>query len=198
MTYENTNNMKQIKIISDQIADIYLQSICEQDASKEYVQWLNDPKVNQYLETRFQEQTFQSIVEFIQSIISNTNEHLFTIRLKENDQHIGNIKIGPIKVHHNIGEVSLFIGNKNYWGKGIATQAIQLITRYSIENLYLRKLSAGAYIQNKGSTQAFIKSGYTIDAVLKNHFIFNNSPCDLVQVCFFNQQLIKLPKIKIL
>jgi len=189
--------MKQIKIMSDQTADIYLQSISKQDASDEYVQWLNDSDVNQYLETRFKQQTLQSITEFIQSTVNNANEHLFTIRLKENNQHIGNIKVGPVKHEHNIADISLFIGNKNYWGKGIATQAIQLITRYSIEHLHLRKLSAGAYFQNKGSTQAFIKSGYTQDAILKNHFIFNDMPCDSVQVCFFKDQLFQLPKIKI-
>lgn len=184
-----------MKIISAQLPTIYLQSISEQDASEQYVNWLNDPLVSQYLETRLQHQNLSTIINFIRDVIANPNEHLFTIRLKSNNQHIGNIKIGAINSNHNIGEVSLFIGDKNWWGKGIAKQAIQLISRYSIETLKLRKLSAGAYRPNKGSTLAFINSGYIEDAILAEHFLLNGQPCDLIKVCFFEHQLKQLPKI---
>lgn len=186
-----------MKIISAQLPTIYLQSISEQDASEQYVSWLNDPLVNQYLETRLNHQDLDTIINFIRDVIANPNEHLFTIRLKSNNQHIGNIKVGAINSSHNIGEVSLFIGDKDSWGKGIAKQAIQLISRYSIEILKLRKLSAGAYRPNKGSTFAFINSGYIEDCVLTDHYLMNGQPCDLVKVCFFEQQLTQLPKITI-
>jgi len=186
-----------MKITSEQLPTIYLQSISEQDTSEQYVSWLNDPLVNQYLETRFQTQNLATILNFIQGIIATPNEHLFTIRLKSNNQHIGNIKVGPINSIHNVADVSLFIGDKNWWGKGIAKQAIQLISRYSIKTLKLRKLSAGAYRPNKGSTIAFINSGYIEDAILADHFLLNGQPCDLVKVCFFEQQLNQLPQITI-
>ncbi|QBG35222.1 GNAT family N-acetyltransferase [Litorilituus sediminis] len=189
---------KQIKITSNAIADVYLQTISENDASDEYVQWLNDPLVNQYLETRFYQQDLASVIGFIKGILENPNEHLFTIRLKSNDKHIGNIKIGPINPHHNIGDVSLFIGDKDSWGKGIATQAIALISQYSFEQLKLRKLCAGAYKANVGSTKAFLKAGYVSDGVLANHYTFNGKPCDLVQVCLFNNQADKIVQIDVI
>lgn len=186
-----------MRIISSQIPTIYLQSISEQDASEEYVSWLNEPLVNQYLETRHQPQSLETVTSFLQTILKNPNEHLFTIRLQSNDQHIGNIKVGSINNTHRVGEVSLFIGDKNSWGKGIAKQAIQLISRYGIETLNLRKLSAGAYLPNKGSTFAFINSGYFEDAVLTEHFLLNDQPCDLVKVSFLEDQLDQLPPISL-
>jgi len=186
-----------MKIVSAQLPTIYLQSISEQDASEQYVSWLNDPLVNQYLETRFHDQNLSTVISFISDVIANPNEHLFTIRLKSNNQHIGNIKVGLINNIHNVGDISLFIGDKSHWGKGIAKQAIQLISRYSIEVLNLRKLSAGAYLPNKGSTVAFIKSGYIEDCRLTEHYLINGLPCDLVKVCFFDKQLNQLPQITI-
>lgn len=184
-----------IKILSEQLPTVYLQSISIEDASDEYVHWLQDPQVNQYLETRFHHQNLSTITDFIKAIIANPNEHLFAIRLTETDQHIGNIKIGAIKPQHKTGEVSLFIGDKKSWGKGIASQAIQLISRYSIEQLKLRKLSAGAYKPNIASTKAFLKVGYQSDGTLSEHFLLNGQPCDSVQVCIFEHQLEQLPKI---
>lgn len=190
--------MNLIKISSEKTPLVYLQSITEQDATDEYVQWLNDPLINQYLETRFNLQNLSTVIDFIRKTIETPNEHLFTIRLKKNNKHVGNIKIGGISVHHNIGDVSLFIGDKSVWGKGIARQAIQLISRFSLEYLKLRKLSASAYKPNIASTKAFIRSGYVHDSVLRDHFIFKGQPCDLVSVCFFEQQLAQLPEIILL
>lgn len=190
-------NNKKTTVISEELPLIYLQSIEEDDVSDEYVKWLNDPIINQYLETRHSTQDLQSILAYVLHIQADPNEHLFTIRLKENNKHVGNIKVGNINTHYNIAEISLFIGDKTVWGKGIATQAIQLISSFSIKKLKLRKLSAGAYEQNVASTKAFLNAGYTRDGVLRDHYIFKNQPCDLVQVCFFQEQVDQLPIIKI-
>jgi RimJ/RimL family protein N-acetyltransferase len=177
-----------IQISSDQLPLIYLQTINKQDANDEYVQWLNDPQVNQYLETRFYQQDLQSVSAFIANIIATPNEHLFTIRLKDNDQHIGNIKIGGINKHHGVGYISLFIGDKTVWGKGYAKQAIQLVSDYAFNTLQLRKLSARAYQPNIGSTKAFLSAGYKHDGIFKDHFMLHGKACDLIQVCLFKSE----------
>jgi len=191
------SDIKLKRISSQSIPSIYLQAIDQTDANETYVQWLNDPLINQYLETRFHLQNLENVLTFINDMIAAPNEHLFTIRLTGTDQHIGNIKVGGIKPEHGIGDVSLFIGEKNAWGKGIACQAIKLISRYSFEQLNLRKLCAGAYKPNVASTKAFLNAGYQEDGVLTKHYTLNNQPCDLVQVCLFEHELNVLPKISI-
>lgn len=170
------------------LPDIYLQTIQLDDVNNTYVDWLNDPQINQYLETRFEQQTLALVTTFVDSMIANKNEHLFTIRTTSNNKHIGNIKLGAINNTHSVGYVSLFIGDKNAWGKGFACQAIKLISEYGFDTLKLRKLSAGAYKPNIASTKAFLKAGYNYDGTLKNHYLLGDKPCDLVQVCLFSSQ----------
>ncbi len=186
-----------MKISSSKIPELSLQSINIGDASHMYVEWLNDPLINQYLETRFYKQDMRSVKHFITAMIDNTNEHLFTIRQSTNNNHVGNIKIGAINTTHNIGEVSLFIGDKGVWGKGFATKSIQLISRYAFEVLNIRKLSAGAYKPNVASTKAFLKAGYNSEGILTDHYLLNGQPCDLVKVCLFDKQITRLPAITI-
>jgi len=187
-----------ISIVSEQVSLIYLHSINEADANEEYVNWLNNREINQYLETRFSLQCLESVLAFIQKSIATPNEYLFTIRLIGSNKHIGNIKIGSIKAQHSIGDVSLFIGDKSSWGKGIASQAIQLISKFSFEHLNLRKLCAGAYKPNIGSTKAFLKAGYSEDAILTSHYLLNNKPCDLVQVFMLKEKTKALPNINLM
>lgn len=177
------------KITSNEVKDIFLQSISLDDANENYVAWLNDPLVNQYLETRYSEQDLNSVKGYISANLNNPLEQLFTIRTN-NNKHIGNIKVGNINKTHNIAQVSLFIGEKESWGKGYAYQAIRLISQYAFDILSLRKLTAAAYFNNIASTKAFLKAGYKIECRLKNHYILNGEACDIIQVAMFKNDIV--------
>lgn len=173
-------------ISNSDLKDIYLQEISIEDVNSTYVDWLNDPEVNQYLETRFQKQTIESVKSYVHSTIKNKNEHLFTIRNSKNKHHIGNIKVGGIIPHHGMAFVSLFIGDKSSWNKGYANQAIKLICKYSFNTLGLRKISAGIYQPNNTSLKTFLNAGFKHDCIFKEHYVFKGTPCDLIFVSLFN------------
>ena len=121
---------------------IYLRRLTEDDASEDYVRWMNDPEVNQYLESRFCTHTIESTKAFIRSV-TNDNNYQFGIFIKETGKHIGNIKIGSINHYHRYADIGFLIGEKTYWGKGIATEAIKLATDFAFKSLKLHKLWGG-------------------------------------------------------
>lgn len=161
---------------------LFLRNVTLDDVNDTYYQWLNDPQVNQFLETRFVVQSKTKIAEFVTSKEESTNEILLAICDKNNKLHIGNIKIGPINWHHRRAEISLVIGNKNYWGKGVASQAIQLVSEFSFQVLNLNKLMAGAYKNNIGSIKAFQKCGYKIEGEVEDYVLVNNKGVSLIKV----------------
>ena len=154
---------------------IYLREVRDSDVNDNYYNWLNDPSVNQFLETRFMPRSHKNISGFVQYMDGKSDEVLFAICVKDNDKHIGNIKIGPINWIHRFADISLLIGDKDYWGKGIATEAIKLVTTFGFKQLNLHKIKAGCYVDNIGSKNAFLKAGYTLEATLKKHFFANGS-----------------------
>lgn len=158
---------------------IYLRKISETDVNEKYLGWLNDSEINKYLETRWGKQTFQSILEFVKSKFNSDNEPLFAICTLEGN-HIGNIKLGPINPNHKSADVSLFIGEKEFWGKGYATEAITLITDYGFKTLNLNKLKAGAYAENLGSVNAFKKCGYLQEGLLRKQVISGEKLTDII------------------
>ncbi|MGB0936179.1 MAG: GNAT family N-acetyltransferase [Colwellia sp.] len=161
---------------------IYLRNVGLQDVNDNYYNWLNDPEVNQFLETRFVVQSKEKIAEFVKCKEDSNSEILLAICDKDNHLHIGNIKIGPINWYHRRADISLFIGDKNYWGKGVATQAIQLVSQFSFQVLNLNKLMAGAYKNNKGSIKAFQRCGYQIEGNVEDYALVNNKGVSLIQL----------------
>lgn len=162
--------------------NIYLRNVCLEDVNDSYYQWLNDPQVNQFLETRFVVQSKEKIAEFVTSKDGNANEILLAICDKKHKLHIGNIKLGPINWHHRRAEISLLIGNKSYWGKGIATQAIELVSQFAFQTLNLNKLMAGAYKANLGSIKAFQHCGFKIEGEVEDYALVNNKGISVIKM----------------
>lgn len=156
---------------------IYLRRLTEDDASDDYVRWMNDPEINQYLESRFYTQTKESTKAFIRSVTNDSN-YQFGIFVNETGKHIGNIKIGSINLYHKFADIGFLIGEKEYWGKGIATEAIKLATDFAFNTLGLHKLWGGAYAPNIGSIKAFIKNGYQQEGVKKSQYLSNGEYVD--------------------
>ena len=120
------------------------------DLTQRYVDWLNDPEVNQFLETRLSIQTLENVRQYWIDVSNDQSSYWFAI-CDNKGLHIGNIKVGDICWPHKRGEISLFIGDKSYWGKGYAGEAIQALTQWVFEELKLHKLTAWIYEHNAAS-----------------------------------------------
>ena len=152
---------------------IYLREVRITDVNENYYKWLNDSAVNQYLETRYVPQSLENIKNYVEKMDGNPDEIFLAICFKENDQHIGNIKLGPINWIHRFADISLLVGEKSYWGKGIATEAIKILVKFGFDVLNLHKLKAGCYSNNIGSSKAFTKVGFVQEGLLTKQWIVN-------------------------
>lgn len=148
---------------------IYLREVRPCDVNDDYYRWLNDPEVGRYLETRFKPNSPDRIAAYVREVEEKSDQVFMAIIVKRGKQHIGNIKIGPINWYHRLSDVSILIGEKDYWGKGYGTEAIQLIVGYAFNVLNLHKLSAGAYAGNIGSIRAFEKANFLREGLRKKH-----------------------------
>lgn len=146
-----------------------------------YVGWLNDPLVNQYLESRFAVHDVAGVQEFVAAQLVSEHSLFLGIRSAALDgRHVGNIKLGPIDRHHGLGELGIMIGDRAAWGRGLATAAIAQLATIAREEMGLRKLSAGCYAGNEGSARAFVKAGFVLEGRRPAHFIVEHRPEDLV------------------
>ena len=147
---------------------IYLREVREEDVGDTYYAWMNDKEINQFMETRFFPQGMEALLAYVKAHGQKADEPWFAICLQQDDRHIGNIKLGPINYYHRTADVSYFIGEKDCWGKGLATEAIGLVVRFAFEVLALCKLNAGTYAGNVGSQKALEKNGFLREGVFVN------------------------------
>ena len=164
---------------------IWLRPLTEDDVGEDYLGWMQNPLVNQYLESREQGHTLDTLREFVRTMNASLRDHLYGIFSIESGDHIGNIKVGSVRQQHRSADLGLIIGPRSAWGKGYGTEAISLATRYAFEELDLNKLWAGMYSENMGCYLAFIKAGYREVGRFRRHILFKGRFIDsiLVEKC---------------
>jgi RimJ/RimL family protein N-acetyltransferase len=136
--------------------------------TKQWVKWLNDKEITKFSEQRLKKHTVKSQKKFLLGKIKAENSKLFQIFYK--NQFVGLVELGFIDRFHKICEVMYFLGNKNYWGKKIATTAVSLAIKYAFKNLGMHKVYAGTYGKNKSSQKVLKNNNFKLVGVMKNHF----------------------------
>ena len=151
---------------------INLVRLTSDKVTKEYVGWLNDSRVNEFLECRHSVHTINSVKTYVEELSQeNSSEMLFGIYIQEHKKHIGNIKIGPVNWLHRHATIGLMIGDTEFWGKGFGSRSIQLLSEFASNQLGLLSLNAGCYEANQGSFKAFLKAGWESAGRIKSHWI---------------------------
>ena len=75
-------------------------------------------------------------------------------------------------------EIGYWVGQP-YWGKGIATQALQAMTQMAFENLSFRRLVAPVLSPNIKSMKVLEKCGYKLEGILRAEVHKNNAFYDI-------------------
>jgi ribosomal-protein-alanine N-acetyltransferase len=144
---------------------IYLRKIVPFDVNANYHRWLNDETVTEYLEIRHTRRTLKDLREYVSGVIARKDDAFFAICLSDTGKHIGNIKLGPINKDHRFAHIGFLIGEREFWGMGYATEAVEIVTRYAFETLKLHKVLAGCYANNEASLRVFKKNGFKKEGV---------------------------------
>lgn len=174
---------KKIKIVGQ---NIFLKNLSQINATNKYCNWLNDPEVNKYLETR--SATITQLKKYIREKNKNPNCLFLGIFLKGNNKHIGNIKLEPIDLKNLKATLGILIGDKNYWGKGIGREAIRLLLDYASQKLNLKEINLGVISENKRAIAFFKKAGFKIHHIEKEQIQHNEKTFDKIIMVIKNEK----------
>jgi len=76
-------------------------------------------------------------------------------------------------VYQKSAEIGYWIGEP-FWGNGIATKAVKLITEYGFNKLDLNRIFTGVFEHNRASMTVLEKNGYEKEGIFKNAIIKND------------------------
>jgi ribosomal-protein-alanine N-acetyltransferase len=122
---------------------IHLRALEEADLNSEYLQWLNDEEVCQFNSHAVFPNTQKKMKAYYDSLHNQNTNIVFAIVYSETNRHIGNVSLQNINWISRSGEFAILLGAKQYWGKGIARQAMTLVMQYGFKRLNLHRIYCG-------------------------------------------------------
>jgi RimJ/RimL family protein N-acetyltransferase len=128
-----------------------------EDDAEHFVRWFADMEVTRFLGSRMAV-TLQQEHEYLKKIGESKNDVWWVIEAES--KAIGSTGIHGINWLDANGTTGIVIGEKDRWGKGYATEAMRLRTRYAFRELNLHKLLTEAETDNEASRKALEHNGY--------------------------------------
>ena len=123
--------------------------------------WRNDPEVFKHTGTVYSNEiTLETELNWIKNVIAREDDYRCAIIV--DNVYVGNIYLTNIK--NCEGEYHIFIGNKEYWGKGIASEASKLIIQYGFECLRLKSIFLNVKKENIIAIKLYKNLGFIIES----------------------------------
>lgn len=121
------------------------------------VKWRNDPDVFRYTGNVYDHViTLDSEIEWIKRVIANPVDYRCAIIAE--GVYVGNIYLTDIR--EGKANYHIFIGDKRFWGKGVAKEASMLIIQHGFETLQLHEINLKVKKQNTRAYSLYKRLGF--------------------------------------
>jgi len=148
---------------------LILKPLNKEFLSQNYVTWMNDKDVNRYLESGG-DYTLEKLNDYLKEVERNP-KYFWAITTKLSSKHIGNIKIDPINYDDLRGEYGILIGDKNFWGMGLAEESSIVVLNFCFKVLKLNQIELGVLAENSRAISLYKKIGFSFKEI-KNKNIY--------------------------
>ena len=131
------------------------------------VRWINDPDVYQFLGYEVPLGVSQTEAWFHKAA-GDASRRDFVIETLDGEA-IGLVGLTGVDMRHRTAEIYIAIGNKDYWGKGVARQAEGLTIRWAFDWLGLERIWSHSDTGNAASMVMMKGLGFTFEGTLRGH-----------------------------
>lgn len=145
--------------------NIYLRPLQIEDAHTSY-KWRNDPQVWTYTAFVPTNKITKDIeLKWLDDVLKRENEKRYAVCVSRTNEYIGNVQL--INIENNIGEFTIFIGEKKYWGKGIGHEATKQMLELAFTELNFSSVYLYVHPDNITAIRCYQRAGFKFSSQSK-------------------------------
>ena len=123
--------------------------------------------------------TVSDAKDFISAMLTADKNITFAWAITVDDTAIGSIGVfRKDNVHRLTAEMGYYIAEE-YWGKGIAAEAVRQVCTYLFENTDIVRIFAEPYDSNTGSCRVLEKANFVYEGTLRKNAFKNGQFLDM-------------------
>lgn len=160
---------------------ISLSGLSEDDLLEDapYYRWMNDLSLDFHSErSRFPNHPKRHRQYFNLSAETGSLV-LMGIFDNESGRHIGNVSFKNLNWHSRRGLIGYIVGEEDFLGKGVATEAVGMFLLYGFQKLNLNRVHTTAALDNVGSIKVLERNGFQQEGTMRQHIINGDRKIDV-------------------
>jgi len=161
--------------------------------AKDVFEYASDPEVAKYVtwETHKSIEDSINLIKFTHERYEKKEGIIWGIVYKENNKVIGTCDILPVTKHFR-SEIAYALA-RNYWGKGLMTEAVKEVIRFGFERMNLNRIQAMCIPENIGSYRVMEKVGMKYEGLIREYLYIKGKFQDLklysiLRIEYFDQK----------
>jgi len=155
-------------------------------------EWLNDSEVTELLFQGLRPSNLETMTEQWEQLQRSENDVVFAVCDRESAAFLGTTGLYGINWVMRTAEFRVFIGNKEFWNRGIGTECTKLMVVYGFEKLNLNKVWLGVNAENKAGVRAYEKAGMVREGILRQEQYRNFRYYDAIRMSLLRSEYEKL------
>lgn len=170
---------------------VRLRDVREEDLALDY-RYINDPEVALNKRSGIPyPTTFQKEQEWYESLKKNKDTYDFAIEALDEKLYIGGCGIYEIDWNNGVCEVGIYIGDKNFRGKGYGTEAMKLLLDFIYEQTNLNKVQLEVFSFNQRAICSYKKCGFVVEGRIRQRIFRNGEYHDKVIMGLLREEYTK-------
>ena len=138
----------------------FLRPLTVDDATARYSSWFDEPASLKYITAAQSDHGVESLQAFIRERDGRDDVLFLGIFVRDGCEHIGNIKLEPLDLAHGYAVMGVFIGEREWRGKGVAAEVIQHLGAWLQQTWGIREILLGVAKDNHAAIGAYEKAGF--------------------------------------
>lgn len=137
----------------------------------------------------------KKVKEWIEKDLDQNDPDLywFLIHTLADDRLIGEIGLDKPQWNHGEAYVGISIGEREYWGKGYGTDAMDVILRYAFQELNLQRVTLNVFDYNPRAIRSYEKAGFKHEGRVRQRLLRENRRWDLVHMGILREEWEETP-----
>jgi len=159
---------------------------------KQAQNYINDPEVKRLLHPGIPYlYTFEDEQRWYDNLSATKDVYSFAIETLEENNYIGGCGINNVDWKNRVAVVGIFIGDKNYWGKGYGTDAMKVLISFIFDQMNINKIKLHVFSFNTRAIKSYEKCGFKQEGILRQEIYRDGKYVDEIVMGLLKEEYVK-------
>ena len=163
---------------------VRLSAFDHEEMGNAYAGWMRDSELQRLFGGHISAlHSAKSEIKFFEKIADGGDpaSHFFSIRRLDDDRLLGDINLDVI---NQWGSRDAFVGisvcDRNDWGRGYGTDAMEIILRFAFTEINLRRVTLNVFEYNPRAIRSYEKAGFSHEGRLRGALLRDGKRWDML------------------